>query len=268
MTPNIHPLASIFPPMSAEEYARFADSIAQDGLLDPITLYEGKILDGRHRQRACDERGVEARYQEWDPSCEITPLEWVIARNLHRRQLTTAQKAALAVEVKDKLAEAARERMRDGGRKGGQVAGRGRPIGGGPNEHTPIRSRVVAAKQFGVGAKSVERVDAIRRRDDTVFERLKTGEITIATGQKLVGIHDPGGHSKTRPSRPRNAKAALQNALAPLRAYAKGWTDEKLDGIFPNDARRLLKQVQEVDAVLFEIERGLEVRSIKSRALS
>jgi hypothetical protein len=261
---NLHPLSSIFPPMSAEEYERFADSIAEDGLLDPITLYEGKILDGRHRQRACDERGVEARYEEWNPSCGISPLEWVIARNLHRRQLTIAQKAALAVEVKDQLAEAARERMRDGGRKGGQTAGRGRPIGGGPIGHTPIRSRNVAAEQFGVGAKSVERADQIRRRDPTVFERLKTGEVTISGAQKLVGISDPGGGSgRAR----RRSRTSLHDAITPLRKYLKGWSDERLDGVFPPEARRLLKQVQEIDAALFEVERALEARAVRSRAL-
>ena len=40
----IHPDAQILPAMTDVEYDRLAGSIEQDGLLEPITLYEGKIL--------------------------------------------------------------------------------------------------------------------------------------------------------------------------------------------------------------------------------
>jgi ParB/Sulfiredoxin domain len=272
MTPSIHSLASIFPPMGAEEYARFADSIERDGLLEPITLFEGQILDGRHRQRACDERGIEARYQDWNPDCGITPLEWVIAVNLHRRHLTTAQTAALAIKVQDQLAEAMRERMQNGG----QAAGRGRPNRAAPNGATlsegrerHVRADEIAAKQFGISARSVSRAAQIRRRDPQIFERMKAGELTITQAQKLVGIHDPGGHSNhARPRRSgRRSKEALREALAPLRKYLKDWTDDRLYMVSPSEAERLLKVVQEVDRGLFEVERALEARSVKSRAL-
>jgi hypothetical protein len=59
----------------------------------------------------------------------------------------------------------------------------------------------------------------------------------------------------------------LRDALRPLRAYLKNWDDQRLYGVSPVAARRLLKQVQEVDAGLFEVERALEGRAIKPGAL-
>jgi hypothetical protein len=59
----------------------------------------------------------------------------------------------------------------------------------------------------------------------------------------------------------------LRDALRPLRAYLKNWDDQRLYGVSPVAARRLLKQVQEVDAGLFEVERALEERAIKPGAL-
>src|SRR5882762_7744978 len=50
---EIHPLAQLVPEMSPERYKEFCADVEANGLTDPvITLYEGKILDGRHRDRA------------------------------------------------------------------------------------------------------------------------------------------------------------------------------------------------------------------------
>lgn len=40
-----HPLADLIPQMSAEEYEGLRDDIREHGLLEPVTLFEGKILD-------------------------------------------------------------------------------------------------------------------------------------------------------------------------------------------------------------------------------
>jgi len=61
--------------------------------------------------------------------------------------------------------------------------------------------------------------------------------------------------------------ASLRDALAPLRSYLKNWDQERLYGVTPPEARRLLKQVQEIDAVLLEVERALEARTVRPRAL-
>lgn len=57
----------------------------------------------------------------------------------------------------------------------------------------------------------------------------------------------------------------LRDVLWPLRKYLKVGTD--LYGVTPAEARRLLKQVQEVNVGLSELERALEARGIRSRAL-
>jgi hypothetical protein len=42
-----HHLADLFPPMEGAEYAALREDIRVNGLFDPITLYQGRILDGR-----------------------------------------------------------------------------------------------------------------------------------------------------------------------------------------------------------------------------
>ena len=53
-----HPLADLFPAMPPAEYDALLDSIRANGQREPITLHrDGRILDGRHRERACEELG-------------------------------------------------------------------------------------------------------------------------------------------------------------------------------------------------------------------
>lgn len=258
---KIHPDAMVFPNMGDEEFARFADGVEANGLLEPITLLKGAILDGRHRHRACAERGVEPRYVEWDASCEITPLEWVISKNLHRRQLTVSQRAALAAELKERLAEAGRKRMSTAGRSSapGRPAKKGSPEAANLSKKTARDSAVIAGQQFGVGKESVKSAARVRAEDPELFEDIKAGRIgTRAAERKLGHVVDP---HKRRP------RMKLKDALNPLRQYLKNWDEERLRGTSPREAKKLLALVQEVDAGLFEVERALEERTIISRAL-
>ena len=43
-----HDLANIFPPMEDDQFDALVADILRRGLLNPITLYHGKILDGRN----------------------------------------------------------------------------------------------------------------------------------------------------------------------------------------------------------------------------
>jgi hypothetical protein len=78
-----HPLADVLPIIGGAEFDRLAD-IREHGLKDAITLYRGKILDGRNRERACRKAGVRPRYVEFDGS---DPAALVLSKNLVRRHL-------------------------------------------------------------------------------------------------------------------------------------------------------------------------------------
>ncbi|MBV9289672.1 MAG: hypothetical protein JO288_17975 [Hyphomicrobiales bacterium] len=76
------------------------DDIRAHGLLDPIVLFEQRILDGRNRAAACESAGVAPRYVEFQGAREEA-LMFVVSHNLKRRHLTKQAIADTLVEAED-----------------------------------------------------------------------------------------------------------------------------------------------------------------------
>lgn len=56
---ELHPLAESTPRMTNENYTALKADIEMNGQLDPVILYRGRIIDGRHRKLILQELGSE-----------------------------------------------------------------------------------------------------------------------------------------------------------------------------------------------------------------
>jgi ParB-like chromosome segregation protein Spo0J len=91
-----HELADLFPMMPESEIADMAKDIKANGQRNPIVIHEGKILDGRNRYAACVMAGIdpiEVPFKGKDA------LSYVLSTNLHRRHLSTSQRAMVAANI-------------------------------------------------------------------------------------------------------------------------------------------------------------------------
>ena len=85
-----HPLSAAWPAMQADEFRSLKDSIEIVGIQNPITLFDGMVLDGWHRLKAA---------LEVDMLCpskllgDVDPVDFVKAQNDARRNVTASQRA-------------------------------------------------------------------------------------------------------------------------------------------------------------------------------
>jgi hypothetical protein len=77
---DFHPLANRFPLIEDDEFDRLVEDIRVNGQRDAIVLFEGRILDGRNRYRACLEAGVTPKTRDFDPAMEGPPEAFVISQ--------------------------------------------------------------------------------------------------------------------------------------------------------------------------------------------
>ena len=100
--------------MGAKELDALTNDIRRNGLRQPITTYEGRILDGRNRYAACQKAGRALRFETYRGS---DPLGYVMSANLQRRHLKALQKAILACDLIPGLKAEAKARQRQGRKK-------------------------------------------------------------------------------------------------------------------------------------------------------
>lgn len=86
-----HPIADIQLRTPADGFEALKADIAANGLINPPTLYEGKILDGRDRCQACAELDIPiTRFGVYDGD---DPVGFVIRQNTLRRHATVGARA-------------------------------------------------------------------------------------------------------------------------------------------------------------------------------
>jgi N6-adenosine-specific RNA methylase IME4 len=167
-----HEYANLFPDMDPEEFEALKLDIKEKGLIEPIVLYEGKILDGKHRYRACLELGIEPM---WIEHVSDNPLSFVISMNQRRRHLTKSQLAAIAYEALPLFEAEAKKR---------EFSGKHNTDPGGKIPQGKGRSAELAGKTFGVDSKYVKNAKSIQKESPELLEEVKQGKKTITQAKR------------------------------------------------------------------------------------
>ena len=110
-----HELSFLLPLMNEEDFDMLVEDIEAYGQIEPVTLFEGKILDGRNRYKACQKLGIEVKTKEWTPSktSGLTPIQYVISENIMRRHLNSAQRAEIGLLLLPEVEKEAEERYKE-----------------------------------------------------------------------------------------------------------------------------------------------------------
>lgn len=107
---KVHSFANEYPRMSPSQFAELKADIARNGLREPVMLFDGQILDGRHRYAAYIElvrEGVKVKGgYKYDVYVGTHPdaRDYVDSLNLYRRQLKAEQEEAKRKSASDRRA--------------------------------------------------------------------------------------------------------------------------------------------------------------------
>lgn len=163
-----HELANAFPLISGEAFDELVEDIKVHGLNDPIVMFEGKILDGRNRWRACQHLGIPhtevkledlAKRQHRD----VDPVAFVWSKNAVRRQLSPSQRAMAATKLLNTKQ--------------------------GDNRHTTDTKTTAekAAALAGVGKRSVLRAKRVTDQGTpAVIAAVEAGELTLEPAEVIA----------------------------------------------------------------------------------
>ena len=95
---EVSPFLECVPEIPEDLFQRLKEDISGLGVINPIVLLQGEILDGRARYRACQELGIECPVRSVE---NMSPADCVRSMNVYRRHLSEDQQA----EVRQQLIE-------------------------------------------------------------------------------------------------------------------------------------------------------------------
>ncbi|MBT9151376.1 MAG: hypothetical protein DDT40_01569 [candidate division WS2 bacterium] len=162
---EFHEIANILPLMEGSEFDALVMDIKEQGLLEPICLYEGNILDGRNRYKACEKAGVEPHFIKWAGG---KPLEFIISKNLKRRHLNESQRAVVAARLAD---------MRQGERTD--------LVEPSANLRKVI-SQPEAAVMLNISERMIQSVKSLEREAPELLPQIERGKISVHEAKMKV----------------------------------------------------------------------------------
>jgi protein gp37/ParB-like chromosome segregation protein Spo0J len=198
---RVHKLADLFPTLSEEELEDLAKDIKTNGLHDSITLdHAGRVLiDGRNRLRACGKAQVEPKFERLPASYTEEKInKLIISKNIQRRNLTTDQKAALALLSGEfeRLEAEAKQRQRD---SGGDRKSNARSVA--PKSAGPISEvRDQLAAMFSVGHGKISDARKIYEEDEDLLYQV------LRDDRSLDDLLEELPRERERPTKQRKSK--------------------------------------------------------------
>ena len=161
----LHPAAELFPVMDEAAFAALVADINEHGQREPILLLDGQVIDGRHRQLACQQLGIEPLVREVGTH-DGDPLALVVSLNLHRRHLSESQRAMVAGRL--------------------AVFGKGRP---GTNPPIGGFTQPDAAQLLNVGERSLQRARTVLEHGvDELQEAVERRQLAVSTAAQIAQL--------------------------------------------------------------------------------
>ena len=192
----VHPAATLFPRLHGVTLSELAADIQAHGLREPIVVFQGLLIDGRNRLRACELAGVEPRFVEWQAAGSV--VGYILSVNLHRRHLNESQRAMAAARAKPMFEEEAakrraagllRDRPDDHSYEGSDIKNP-HDFTVGANLQSPRgRANAEAGKALNVSQRSVtDASKVLARADEEIIRAVESGTVAVSDAAAVATL--------------------------------------------------------------------------------
>ena len=187
-----HPLCTLFPQMGDDAYKALVKSIKENGYdqSEPLITLDGLLLDGAHRQTACQKLKIVPPTKEYKGD---DPFGFVVGKNLARRHLDPSQSAAIGAEIVELMkqqekaekeaAKAEEKAAKEKAKKTGKPAPKAKPA-----KKTRGSKAAKAAAALNVSERSVAAAEALKKDDPAAFEEVKAGKKTLNAATTAAAV--------------------------------------------------------------------------------
>lgn len=235
----VHQAAEVFPMLSPDELQELAEDIAANGLVHPLVVKDGVLIDGRNRREACRIAKVQPKTMELNGQ---DPVAYILSSNISRRHMTKGQRAmavAMIAPGPEKGGRGKTVRLPDGLNK--QRVSEARAV----LQWAPELSDAVLAgaesldRAYGVAADRKAKAEAPQRR----LANLRAADVDLA--DKVVegelDLDDAEAASRARRERERVQRQGVYDGLRSMEQWKFLLTGENLTYLasicrdFPNE---------------------------------
>lgn len=202
--------------------AALVDSIRNYGQLEPATIYQGQILDGRHREAAIAILNQENKANgkpfirliygifqgdKTGPYYEALALRFVQTQNLIRRNcdFSKSQRAAIALAIEEEFAKIARKESQSANLRPGAIEN---------------KSSYKAGQFYGISPRTVQMIKAVKKESSELFQKVLGGKLTVNAAYCQI--------------KPKKKESAQQQSLLPDPQKVETNLDEVLIGFVSN----------------------------------
>lgn len=92
-------LRDLIPPISESEFDLLEKDIIENGIKEPITIWQGYIADGHHRYKIATKHGLDFQTRELHLATKSDVKEWMVTNQLCRRNLSAFQRAKIVCNL-------------------------------------------------------------------------------------------------------------------------------------------------------------------------
>ena len=183
-------------PLTTEEYKALEESICRDGVREPLVVWKEKgiLVDGHNRYDICKVHGKKYRITEKSFANENEVKLWIWDNQEGRRNMTPFRRVEVVLNLKEIIAEQAKDNQRKRGRR--KSSEEGCPKLDKVNDRQ-VHTDKVLAKKAGVSRNTFRNAEAIVKKilagkvDEKDITALRNGKKKINSVYLKYCVHKP-----------------------------------------------------------------------------